>query len=263
METRLTTIDKSAISQMPIGLQKYALAKQGEIISKMSIKFAVTSIYKVLGSTLVDIGLKNIEHQEDVILNISESVYNLINDRYKTLTIEELKLACLNGSLDEYSKYYGVNLKTVSDWLKGYSNDEKKKKAMAEWNRLIDFVQIKEKTPEQKEAIIRDGCLHAFFDYKSNPLNEMVIGHIFYDYLKDKGLLILPIEVHKKISINQRLIYENELKVSNRKKVVSDAILNELISSLSENKTLINRCKRAGLKWYFDELIKHNKNLEL
>ncbi len=272
MENQLTITDKNAINQLPIALQKYALAKEGEIVSKMTLKFAIKSIYEVIAKTLIDTGVKNIPEQQQVILNISETVYTLICDKYKNLTINELRLACFNGSLEEYGKYFGVNLKTVSDWLKGYNNDENKKKAMHEWNKMIDLVTIKKFNDQQKEEIILDGCIKCFEEYKTSGILKQLIKPcdsllaIFYDKLKEKQLLVFTKDVKLEIYDLAEKEYKETLEAAkkDRKIKFEQKDMDVLIQSMAENKNkpFANICKRMSLLRYFDGLIEMDHNLK-
>jgi len=275
METSLTISDHSAINQLPEQLRKYALAKEGKMISKMPLKDAITSIYDTLCKVLVDTGNGNMQKQdnvESVLITISESVYQLIFDKYKVLTINEFKLACLNGSLGDYGQYFGLNLKTVSDWLKGYNNDENKKKAMAEWNRLIGLVSIQPKTPEQKDAIIVDGLIHYFNEYKKAglvqkfvlPVNSLCA--VFYDNLKEKGLLIITKE--RKLEMYDKALAEYkadlEAKAKDRTVNFKTKDIKPLLESIAgnNNKPFANICKRMALLQYFDELIEMDTDIK-
>ena len=283
METSLTISDQSAINQLPEQLRKYALAKDGKIVSKMPLKDAITSIYDTLCKVLVDTGNGTMQKQdniESVLITISESVYQLVCDKYKAITINEFKLACLNGSLGDYGQYFGLNLKTVSDWLKGYNNDENKKKAMAEWNRLIGLVSIQEKTPEQKDAIIVDGLIHFFERYKKYgkikdektgntqvlliPVNSLCA--VFYDNLKEKGLLVITKE--RKLEMYDKALAEYkadlEAKAKDRTVNFKTEQIKPLLESIAgnNNKPFANICKRMALLQYFDELIEMDTDIK-
>ena len=271
MEMQITITDKSAISKLPLNLQKYCLAKEGEVISKMSASFGISSISKVIHSAMVNVGMNPTEGQDNVLLNISETVFQLINDRYKSITINEFKLACLNGSLEEYGKYYGINLKTVSDWLKGYNNDENKKKAMAEWNRLLGYVSIQPKTEKEKDEIIVNGCIHYFNEYRqAGVLKQILVPvdtlcSVFYDKLKEKGLLILTKERQLELYDKALIEYESSLKAKAKDRTVNfkENQIQGLLDLIKtkQNKPFVNVCKRMALLQYFDELIELEQDL--
>ena len=272
MENQLTITDKSAISKLPVNLQKYALAKEGEIVSKMSQSFGIKSISEVIHNAMINVGMNPTEGQGDVLLNIAENVYKLINDKYKTITINEFKLACLNGSLEDYGKYYGINLKTISDWLKGYLNDENKKKAMAEWNKMLDLVQVRNYTDQQKEQIIVDGCIHFFNEYRQNGLLKQTLAPVdslcavFYDKLKEKQLLIFTKERKLEIYKEAESKYTKQLEDArnNRKMKFEQKDMDALINSMANNsnKPFANMCKKISLLRYFDELIEMDQDLK-
>lgn len=268
----LTLTEKKAISELPENLKKYILAKESEVISNKKRGDAIISIYDVLYKTLVNVGYNNIATQKDTVELIAVSVYDLIIARYKTITIDEFKIACFNGSIKDYGDYMGVNLKTISDWLKGYLNDENKKKAMAEFNRLLDLVQIRVYTDAQKEQIILEGCVHFFNEYKKlgilneiqKPANNLMA--IFYDKLKDIGLIVFTkerrVELFKKSE--KEYVYQLE-HAKNSKKVNFDQAGFDLMVSLmakNENEPFKNLCKRNALIEYFNDLILTDENLQ-
>lgn len=262
---------QEAVSTLPETLKKYALAKQSPIISKMEKADAVKIINAAILKVIFDLGWNKkaenaSEENQDRILTAG-NCFDLIKDKYNNLTTGELTLAFLKGSLGEYGTYIGLGLKTLSDWLKGYSNDELKKKAMSEWNKAIDQVSIKEKTPEQKEAIIRDGCLHSFNDYKANCL-IIPVDHlcgVFYVYLKEKGLI--KFSEAKRIELYDLAKAEYLSGLNRFRGQIAKDIYGSLLQSMTakkdepQNRSFGNMCKRYALLAYFDELIASNTEL--
>ena len=277
METKLIRqntaiqIDNShIIQQLPIGLQVYVKVKQAPIISQMPLGEAIQFIFDTIEKTLVNLAWPKVAGEEDVIINTSENLFKLICDKYINLTTEELKLACLNGSLENYGKYIGLGLKTLSDWLKGYSNDELKKKAMSEWNKMIDLVQIRNYSDVQKEQIIIDGCLHFFKEYKlSGMLKEIVIPvdslcAIFYDKLKEKNLLVFTTERKVEIFTKAEKQYKQQVEVNYKKRLIKKDGFEHLMNSMANNsnKPFSNLCKKLALIEYFNDLIEMEQDLD-
>lgn len=267
--------EQEAINLLPVNLQKYALAKQSEIISRMPKAEGVKVIDKAILKVIFDLGwgkkADNVLNEENERILTAANCYDLIKDRYQSLTIEELKLAFLNGSLENYGKIVGLGLKTLSDWLKGYSNDENKKKAMAEWNRLLDQVLIKNYSDEQKEEIIVSNCLEFFEEYKTNGmLNQIVkkpdkLMAIFYDKLKEKGILKQSPELRKNIFERAENEYNSYLEKSLKDPKVkfNKSDLEKILEvAAQDNKPFINMVKRTALLEFFDELIKNGKELK-
>lgn len=253
--TAITPVERSVIEQLPAGLKKYVLAKDCPRIIDLTPIEATGSILNLVNQTQINIGHTKLAEDDVINAQLTSGIYELIKDRYQSLTFQELKLAFLNHFIDSGDTNITLNLKSAASAIKNYSTSELKKKAMTEWNNLIYLVQERKLTPEQKEAIMIDGCVSAFDEYKANPLALTIIANRFYDYLKDKGLINLPKDVKEKIHVHQKEIYEAELKQEKIKRTISKSSFEHIMENLNQNTTLINRCKRAALKHHFDEII--------
>lgn len=262
----LTPLQTEVIKKLPFSLQKYVKAKNSPIISEMEVKDGLKFLYDLISSTQVNIGHVKRADDSEANLQIAENLFNLIKSKYQSLTVDELKLAVLSGSISEYGEYTTFSLKTLSDWIKGYLNDINKKHAMSEWNKAIDLANSKEKTPEEKEAIIIHGCLHAFNDYKANSLVIPVdyLCSVFYDYLKSKGLINFTLDRKGEIYDKALEIYKKGL--DNSKQINKD-IYGSIIQTISnkktsqQNRSFVNLGKRIGLLMYFDDLLETETEL--
>lgn len=270
----LTPLQKEVISKMPFSLQKYVKAKDSPMISGLEIKEALKLLIDLITNTQVNIGHVKRADDSEANLQIAENLLNLIKSKYQSLTVSELKLAVLNGSISEYGDYSTLSLKTFSDWIKGYLNDINKKTAMSEWNKMIDMVQIRNYSEEQKEQIIMDGCIHAFNDYKSNGLLNKIIFPvdylcgIYYDYLKNKGLINFTSERKGQIYDEALKIYKSGIDELRKNGGVTKDIYGSIITTISnkktsqENRSFVNLGKRIGLRMYFDDLLELNEDLK-
>lgn len=262
----LTPLQKEVVSKMPFSLQKYVKAKDSLIISEMEVTDSLKFLIDLITNTQVNIGHVKRAEDGEANLSIAENLLNIIKSKYQSLTIDELKLAVLSGSISEYGEYTTFSLKTISDWIKGYLNDINKKLAMSEWNKLIDMVQIRKYTDEQKQQIIVDGCLHAFKDYKENNLVIPVdyLCSVFYDYLKNKELINFTLERKGKIYDEALRIYKSGM--DSNKKIDKD-IYGLIIQTISnkktsqENRSFVNLGKRIGLLMYFNDLLETETEL--
>ncbi len=263
-----------AIKQLPATYQKYALAKQSVKVSGLSKADGVKVINKLYLEVIFNLGWEKKAEDEQIkeddrILTCGK-LYDLIIDRYNSLTIDELKLAFLNGSIEDYGKIYGLGLKTLSDWLKGYSIDERKTKAMSEWNKMIDMVQVYKYSDEQKEQIIIDGCVHFFNDYKARKeLSNFImpVDHIcaiFYDYLTEKGYINFTKERLKSIAVKAKDAYEAELSKAKLDRMIkkSDYELLMELAAKNENNPLKKKRRKLALIEYFDDLITLEEDLQ-
>jgi len=156
---QITFAEKEVLEKIPLGLQKFIKAKFSPLISEIEEKEADRMIYDLICQTQIHIG--HTKSAEDIEINLicSRAILALIKSKYQNLTIQELKISFLNGSIGEYGQTIGVNLKSASEWIKGYLNDQKKLQAMSEWNKCLDNVQKHKYTEEQKEQIEVDGSI--------------------------------------------------------------------------------------------------------
>ncbi len=269
---QLTTIEKKAIQLLPGGLQKYVLAKESDIIAMLSAFDRECFILDFITELQLNIG--HTVKASDGITNeqTTIAISNFIFERHKTLTKEELKLACLSHFIENQVEQQGVNLKTIAGAIKSYYSDELKKKAMSEWNKLIDCVQINKYSEEQKELIVLDGCIHFFNEYKeAGLLNEIIrpvdrLCAIFYDKLKELKLIDFTKERRIKIYDRADAEYKDQLSKAVRNPHVKfkmsdmEAILKTIPDN--SNKTFSNLCKRMALIEYFDDLLELDENIQ-
>lgn len=264
----LTVEQKEVISKMPFSLQKYVKAKDSPKISDFGISDALKFLVDLIASTQVNIGHVKRAEDEDANLQMAENLFNLIKSKYQSLTVDELKLAVLNGSISEYGDYTTLSFKTISDWIKSYLNDVNKKHAMAEWNRCLDNVKKHEYTDEQKEQIEIDGLIHYFKEFKENKMMEkfvMPVDYlcaIFYLRLKTNGVITEnTFSKEKKIEMyaNAKFEYENGFKDKNISKDIYGSMIQMIAKK--QNRPFDHLCKRIALHEYFNSLIKRDVEL--
>jgi hypothetical protein len=274
-DTRLTTIntglthtEREIINTLPSGLQIYTKAKDSPKISDLPPVDAEIMIYNLISETQINIGHTKSAEDENVNQITSASILNFINQKYKTLTVAELKLAFLNGLSGDYGDYIGVNLKSASQWIKGYLNDEKRKQAMSEWNKCLDNVKKHVYTDEQKEQIEIDGCLHYFNEFRQNKMLERFVMptdylcSIFYLRLKTLGLIndsTFSQDKKQQMFSEAKTEYEKGFNNRNISKDIYGAMLTMIAKK--QNKPFDHLCKRIALHEYFKELVKNDCNL--
>ena len=149
---------------------------------------------------------------------------------------------------------------------------ENKKKAMHEWNKMIDLVQIRKFNDNQKDEIVIDGCITFFKEYKSNGMLNQVVKPvdsllaIFYDKLKEKKILILAPDVKLAIYDEATKEYKQTLEDAkkNRKLKFEQKDMDLLLGMMANNsnKPFANVCKRISLIRFFNDLIEMDQDLE-
>ena len=247
------------IAQLHVQSQKYIIAKNGNIIKDLKIGTAIKGIYDIVVQTMINSGNKKDLEDIDLITNLAESVYQLIITKYQSLTIEEFKILCFNGVTNEYGDYYGINLSTISNWIKSFQNDIKRQQSMHYWNNLIHLATVKDKTPNEKRQIIIDGLLTMYAELKEKynsygcdkfKLEMPVISYIFYDLLKELGLINFTKERKEDIYDRSKYQYEAKLQKSRLDPTIkfNQKDLEAALLNLPKDRTFANLCKLEALR---------------
>ena len=257
----LTQKERETINELPSGLQIYVKAKDSPKIFEMPPVDAEIFIYNLISETQINIG--HTKSAEDSKINqiSAAAILQLIYQKYRTLTVAELKLSFLNGLSGDYGDYIGVNLKTASQWIRGYSGAEIKRKALSEWNKCLETDKKEELTEGQKEEIELRATINYFDEFKKNSdsMTPDFILAIYYTRLKNKGLINFSDDKKSEmyeIGLNQ---YKNGATGQRSSKDIYGAMILKI--EKQQNKQFENICKRIALHEYFKEII--NNGLEL
>lgn len=259
------------ISKLPIGSQKYLIAKNALKISELTTGNAIRSIYDSIAQSMINSGNKKDLEDIELITNIAENVYQLITNKHPHITIEEFKMICFNGVSLEYGEFFGINLTTISNWINNYKTDSKRITAMHYWNNLIHLATVRDKTADQKRQIVIDGLLslhkHLLPVYEKTGdkhLFEMpIISYIFYNFLKEIGLI--NYNKDKKIEIYDRAKIKYEQKLSKLKRDPSvkfkQADYDVLMNNLNIDQSFAHICKLEALRDYMFDVFEMNEDL--
>lgn len=259
------------ILKLPIGSQKYLIAKNALKISELSTGNAIRSIYDSIAQSMINSGNKKDLEDIELITNIAENVYQLITNKHPHITIEEFKMICFNGVSLEYGEFFGINLTTISNWINNYKTDSKRITAMHYWNNLIHLATVRDKTAEQKRQIVIDGLLslykHLLPVYEKTGdkyLFEMpIISYIFYNFLKEIGLM--NYNKDKKIEIYDRAKIKYEQRLSKLKRDPSvkfkQSDYETIMNNLNADQSFAHICKLEALRDYFYDIFEMNEDL--
>jgi hypothetical protein len=268
---KIAIVSKDLIEKLPIGSQKYIIAKQTIKITELKTGNAIKGIYDIIAQSMINSGNKKDLEDIELITNIAESVYQLISTKHPYLTVDEFKLICFNGVSLEYGEFYGINLTTISNWIKSFNNDIKRKQAMHYWDNLIHLATIVEKTPQQKRQIIIDGLMslhnHLKPNYEQNKdkfkFDMPIISHIFYDLLKELGLINFSSERKQEIYNRAKNKYEMDLiKAKNDPSIkFKQSDLESALLNLPKDRTFANVCKLEALRDYMYDILDLDEDL--
>ncbi len=248
----LTIKERQVIDELPPGLQIYVKAKDSPKVFEMPPVESETMIYNLIVETQVNIGHTKAVNDTEINLISSAAILNLIYQKYRTLTVAELKLAFLNGSVGDYGDYIGVNLKSASQWIKGYAGAEIKKKALHEWNLKLDKENTTEKTPEEKNRENLQSCVVYFDEFRNGSVRNFggdLLLATYYDILLEND--IVNFDEERRYSIYE--LAKEEIKTAPKTKQ-KNAIA-QIVNRATKDNELNVVCKRIALHQFFRDLI--------
>lgn len=169
---------------------------------------------------------------------------------FKTLTLDELKLAANRGVRGMYGDMIGVSVASLSKVFNGYMADMKRQEAK---KALIEANTPKEEPPKEvSESEWVRLSIEAFEKFKESGVYEDW-GNIIYLFLERKGLLNYSNERKAEI---KRIVENRELArlsapLSMEEKRNFEKLKDQLLSGSMDIK---GKCRREALLIYFKEL---------
>jgi hypothetical protein len=89
---------------------------------------ALEAILDVISVTFFVTGQKA---DEKLLAVLSKSTYEEVKEYFKWLRVGEIKLAMAKGARGEYGDFYGLNIRTFHQWIKGYQMSEIRKEELS------------------------------------------------------------------------------------------------------------------------------------
>jgi hypothetical protein len=181
-----------------------------------------------------------------------------------------------------------VNIQNFHYWIKKGLDSHERKQAMEAFNKAFNQYESKEPTMEEKLARSKASLLALFREYKATGnlgvcpwaycgvLADLIGTEVEYAPGKTYKTFIHDPEVRKALNdIAERefekenksepaktSIYDFEDRVQ-KKVTAGDAIMRSVVQAgLKKEEALANKKKEVALRWYFDQLIKENRELE-
>jgi len=177
---------------------------------------------------------------------------------FKTLTLDELKLAANRGVRGMYGEMFGVSVASLSKIFNGYMGDMKRQEAK---RALIDANTPKDETPKEvtDEEFARLS-IEAFQKFKTTGVYEDW-GNIIYLFLERKGLLNYSNErkAEIKLIVEKKEMAKLSAPLSMEEKRSFERLKDQLLSGSMDLK---GKCRREALLIYFTELSEMEMSLE-
>lgn len=177
---------------------------------------------------------------------------------FKTLTLDELKLAANRGVRGIYGDMFGVSVASLSKVFNGYMGDMKRQEAK---RVLIEASAPKVEAPKEvSETEWVRLSIEAFNKFKKSGVYEDW-GNIIYLLLERKGLLNYSNERKAEIKqiVEKRELARLSAPLSMEEKRSFDRLKDQLLSGSMDLK---GKCRREALLIYFRELAEMEMSLE-
>lgn len=257
-----------AVEVLAPSSQPFILALMDVKVLSIPIESCENYIYDILKLAEIQSGLTKIDNKD--LFQLAEDTRQLILDQYPNITKAELYTAFRNGSLEMYGVWYGMCLKSVNQWIKGYIGKEARLKAIKEWNAQIEKSETSDKPLIDKMIFSKDACQKAFTWYKK--YKELPFGAFaYYDIINDligepfkpgysNKTLIKDSDIRKKIIAGvtekhtKNLLREKNKQERRGNLSQAEALMSVITADFKNSKSLENLIKIEFLKRYFDSI---------
>jgi hypothetical protein len=254
----LPTHQTQTISLLPDAEQVIVKAKFAEPKAvDLKPNDAQNKIATLITNLLADAGY-NDSKDEHVIIHLTTRVYEDMLTRYKHLTLGELKIALNEGVRGNYSEFKGINITTISFWIKSFEASEYRKNSLLHFNKLLGLQTPRPQPSEaEKETLLQKACADAYNDFLAGK-DFTLIAKTIYDYLKAKHNIVWSdaerIEI-KNIAADN---YERSLLLKKRARQIT---YQQFEIALKGQPNLNLEMKRVALLFYFKRLREEGRGL--
>lgn len=274
----LTVIENKAIQSLPVHHKEYLEAKFKPLIKSYSNYDLERGIKNILITAFAEMGIKDAGDDKVITFLRETMLKDLRSPKYEHITLEEVKLFISQGIRGEYGTFKNqlttINIPNLFFWIKAGITSTGRKLALEQFNKIIQEEE-NGKPKIDKMILSKDACKKAFEAYKNGY--EPMTPWAYYDIINElvgveyNGFktLVADLVERKRIfsettKAHIKAMDQEAVKLSKRGKTAeAEAIIKEITGGFKNSKSLENVQKAALLRYYFDQLIKENKQLEL
>lgn len=163
----------------------YLVAVTSERILDMKREDALDMIHSLIVKAFHDTGTMFKQDERTLII----TTYDEIKTYFPYLKSGELRMAFASGVRKEYGEYFGINLVTFNQWIKGWMKDEKRMNAKKELLKDKEYppvMTISEAEYAWKEAITRQ-----FKEFKKTGHLVCEFPNHLFKHLEQIGLICI------------------------------------------------------------------------
>lgn len=288
--TTLGSVEQRLVEQVTVQLQPYVVARYQKPMKAVENLELASRINTMISRALMDMGHTDRAGDSEVKANLTDTLMADFRrmPKFHTITFQEVELAVNNGVRGEYPTKNGqllaINIANIHYWINCLLEDDKRKRALKEYNDKLDATLRSEKpkyfTPERwKKAVLDTFNQYREVKNKANPSLDDVdrvfwtdaAAAAIYDRLNEKhGVDIVQGGAKIKTLVPDQMIreliqpkaeeeYNKRCKSHEGVKVSEFRKIADYASPVRRSDIL----KKHYLQHYFDELIAAGKELEL
>jgi hypothetical protein len=266
MTTSLTLTENTTISKLPVQMQQIVIAKFQKPIKSIKDFDLATSIKNMLIISHAELGI-TVEGKDQVVSFLRDTLLkDFRGAKYEHISFDLIKLFVSNGIRGEYGTFKNqmntISIQNIHYWINEGLKSEKYKHALKEFNLKLDEENKQNTVKPMQDGDLMYSCLSAFETYKETGELPSFGAHAYYDIIKrflNLKTLILN-EDWQAVKKEAKFNYINLTKSKAARKADIPGMLKKLsFDGTGQHEFEI---KKVGLKFYFDRLIKENKNLE-
>lgn len=267
----LTNSELAAIVKLTDAVKPYVEAKNSIKVALLEPQPARVEFMKLITAcTNISGQDKKFHLDQNQLITVSRFMYDFVMNRYKGMTLKEVENAFNLGVTGEYGDTIGFGVATLSKYIKGYMDSQKRTSAMREWMKAQDLVQTTEKPMttflEQNIEMLND-----FFDLLTPELakridtlytNNDVVYHLpsLYDFIRKTYVVEFTPETKEKIIKDAKVSYYNYIKKSGlpqHKKEQFDMVVQSVKDySKDDLMKIIDTYDKAGINITYDYHVK-------
>lgn len=271
--TQLTVKENKVIAALPAQIQPIVAARFGQPIRSYDDVDLAIQIKNLLLRTYFELGL-NINDKDAVLSQQREILLRDFRARkYEHISVELIQLFVSNGVRGEYGTFNGqlntVNIQNIHHWVNHGLKSEEYKRSVTEFNQRLEEEEVKtSKQPVMyTKAHLKILSVQAFNEYTAGgniPIPSAAAT--FYDTIKEimKVDSLISKSDWKSVYNEAKNNYTTAQKALKRERDRKDIKLDFTLATEEKpgNKSFENHIKRVGLRYFFDQLIKENKDLD-
>lgn len=171
--------------------ERIALALRSEKIADIPIEKLVGQVTTMLASVYMLTGFSAPSSKDLGVL--AAKITSDLKQYHGGLSVQEVSLCFENGSKDEYGDFMGINVRTITKWLKAYKTSGKRYKTIVELEKGKEALPPPSK--DYDEQVYRRICLRYFEKYKKKENPPLFCPGRMYQFLQGKGIINHSLEM--------------------------------------------------------------------